>query len=78
MGYGYAVGADTYNPLPNATILLKFPLTRTERPIGPVVHFNKRGYCRGQSRGPRKCARRGCGIAVCLRQPRQPRARHGG
>ena len=42
MGYGYAVGADTYNPLPNATILLKFPLTRTERPIGPVVHFNKR------------------------------------
>jgi hypothetical protein len=42
MGFGYAVGADTYNPLPNATILLKFPITRTERPIGPVVHFNKR------------------------------------
>ena len=42
MGFGYAVGADTYNPLPNATILLKFPLTRTQRPIGPVVHFNKR------------------------------------
>lgn len=42
MGFGYAVGADTFNPLPNATILLKFPVTRTTRPIGPVVHFNKR------------------------------------
>ncbi len=42
MGYGYAVGADNYNGLPNATILLKFPVTSTERPIGPVVHYNKR------------------------------------
>jgi hypothetical protein len=42
MGFGYAVGADTFNPLPNATILLKFPVRSTERPIGPVVHFNKR------------------------------------
>lgn len=42
MGFGYAVGADTYNPQPNATILLKFPLATTLRPIGPVVHFNKR------------------------------------
>ena len=42
MGYGYAVGADNWNPMPNATILLKFPVTRTERPIGPVIHFNKR------------------------------------
>ena len=42
MGFGYAVGADTFNPLPNATILLKFPVTRTQRPIGPTVHFNKR------------------------------------
>jgi hypothetical protein len=42
MGFGYAVGADTYSPLPNATILLKFPATTTERPIGPAVHFNKR------------------------------------
>jgi hypothetical protein len=41
-GFGYAVGADNYNPLPNASILLKFPLTSTERPVGPVVHFNKR------------------------------------
>ena len=41
-GYGYAVGADTYNPLPNATILLKFPVASTKRPIGPVVHYNKR------------------------------------
>jgi hypothetical protein len=42
MGYGYAVGADNYNPLPNATILLKFPVTSTTRPVGPVVHYNKR------------------------------------
>ena len=42
MGYGYAVGADSYNGLPNATILLKFPVTSTQRPIGPVVHYNKR------------------------------------
>ena len=41
-GYGYAVGADTYNSLPNATILLKFPVKSTQRPIGPVVHYNKR------------------------------------
>jgi hypothetical protein len=42
MGFGYAVGADTFNPLPNATILLQFPVATTTRPIGPVVHFNKR------------------------------------
>jgi hypothetical protein len=42
MGFGYAVGADTFNPLPNATILLKFPVTSTTRPVGPVAHFNKR------------------------------------
>lgn len=42
MGFGYAVGADTYSPLPNATILLKFPPASTMRPVGPVVHFNKR------------------------------------
>jgi hypothetical protein len=42
MGYGYAVGADNWNPMANATILLKFPVTQTQRPIGPVVHFNKR------------------------------------
>lgn len=41
-GFGYAVGADNYNSLPNASILLKFPLTSTQRPLGPVVHFNKR------------------------------------
>jgi hypothetical protein len=41
-GFAYAIGADNYNPLPNASILLKFPLTSTERPVGPVVHFNKR------------------------------------
>ena len=42
MGHGYAVGADTYNPLANATILLTFPVTTTTRPIGPVLHYNKR------------------------------------
>jgi hypothetical protein len=42
MGYGYAVGADNWNPAPNATILLKFPVTSTQRPVGPVVHYNKR------------------------------------
>jgi hypothetical protein len=42
LGYGYAVGADSDNPLPNATILVKFPLASTQRPIGPVVHYNKR------------------------------------
>jgi hypothetical protein len=42
MGFGYAVGADNYNPLPNATILLKFPIATTQRPVGPVVHYNKR------------------------------------
>jgi len=41
MGFGYAVGADNYNPQPNATILVTFPVASTERPIGPVVHFNK-------------------------------------
>jgi hypothetical protein len=41
-GFGYAIGADNYNGLPNASILLKFPLSSTQRPIGPVVHFNKR------------------------------------
>ena len=42
MGFGYAVGADNYNPLPNASILMKFPLASTQRPVGPVVHYNKR------------------------------------
>ena len=42
MGHGYAVGADTFNPLPNATILLTFPVTSSSRPIGPVLHYNKR------------------------------------
>lgn len=41
-GFGYAIGADNYNALPNASILLKFPISSTTRPLGPVVHFNKR------------------------------------
>jgi hypothetical protein len=41
-GFGYAIGADNYNSLPNASILLRFPLANTQRPLGPVVHFNKR------------------------------------
>jgi hypothetical protein len=42
MGYGYAIGADTFSPLPNATIRLDFPVATTTRPIGPMVHFNNR------------------------------------
>ena len=42
MGYGYAVGADNVNGLPNATVLVKFPIKDPQRPIGPVVHYNKR------------------------------------
>jgi hypothetical protein len=42
MGFGYAVGADNYNAWPNGTILVKFDDTATERPVGPLVHFNKR------------------------------------
>jgi hypothetical protein len=42
MGRGYAVGADNFNGLPNATILVTFPVASPQRPIGPVVHYNKR------------------------------------
>jgi hypothetical protein len=42
MGHGYAIGADTFSPLPNATIRLDFPVATTTRPIGPMVHFNNR------------------------------------
>jgi hypothetical protein len=42
MGHGYAVGADNFNGLPNATILVQFPLIDPHRPIGPVIHYNKR------------------------------------
>jgi hypothetical protein len=42
MGYGYAVGADNFNGLPNATVIVNFPVKDPRRPIGPVVHFNKR------------------------------------
>src|SRR2546422_3521837 len=40
MGDGYMVHADNWNPLPNATILLKFPVASPTRPVGPVVHSN--------------------------------------
>lgn len=36
-GYGYAVGADNYNPLPNATIMSDFEPTIVQ---GPVIHSN--------------------------------------
>ncbi|PYS95480.1 MAG: hypothetical protein DMF50_08675, partial [Acidobacteria bacterium] len=38
MGYGYIVGADNWNPMPNATLLWKLgsPVVK-----GPVVHYNK-------------------------------------
>jgi len=37
MGYGYMVGADNHNPLPNATIRWNFEPTPTQ---GPVLHRN--------------------------------------
>jgi hypothetical protein len=37
MGYGYAVGADNYNSLPNATIMWDFEPTIVQ---GPVIHSN--------------------------------------
>lgn len=40
MGYGYAVGSDNYHSMPNATVLIKFPLTSTTRPVGDTVHTN--------------------------------------
>lgn len=42
MGFGYAVGADNYNGLANATITLDLADTATFRPVGPAVHYNKR------------------------------------
>jgi hypothetical protein len=42
LGHGYAVGADNYNPDPNATIAIDLADTATTRPLGPTVHFNKR------------------------------------
>lgn len=42
MGFGYAVGADNYNALPNATVLMPFPVSSSVSPDGRVVHFNKR------------------------------------
>ena len=79
MGYGYAVGADNWNPLPNATILLKFPVTRTQRPIGPVVHFNKRWDIAAANHIAHGNARAGAPeTQYRLRQQRQSRRRHGG
>ena len=79
MGFGYAVGADNYNDRPNATILFKFPVTETSRPVGPVVHYNKRWdivaanhIAHGNARAPEPR------VAVRLRQQRQSRAGHGG
>ncbi|MBI4611879.1 MAG: hypothetical protein HY726_23050 [Candidatus Rokubacteria bacterium] len=40
LGDGYAVGADNWNLLTNATILIKFPPASTTRPVGPEVHYN--------------------------------------
>jgi hypothetical protein len=37
MGYGYAIGADGYHSLPNATILWNLEPTITQ---GPVLHYN--------------------------------------
>lgn len=37
LGYGYAIGADGYNPLPNATILWNLEPSIAQ---GPVLHYN--------------------------------------
>lgn len=37
LGYGYIVGASSYNPLPNASALMYFGTTVAK---GPVVHYN--------------------------------------
>ena len=37
MGYGYMLGSDNHNPLPNATILWHFEPTVSQ---GPVLHYN--------------------------------------
>jgi hypothetical protein len=37
MGYGYAIGADGYNSMPNATIRIDFQPAIAQ---GPVVHYN--------------------------------------
>ena len=79
MGFGYAVGADNYNPLPNATILLKFPVTSTQRPVGPVGALQQAmGHRRRQShRARQRDRRRDARIPVRLRQQRQPGRGHG-
>src|SRR3989344_3911353 len=41
MGYGYMVGSDNYNLEPNATVLIKFPLTNLNHPAGITVHVNR-------------------------------------
>ena len=42
MGHGYAVGADNYNPTPERHDPAEVPGTVDARPVGPVVHYNKR------------------------------------
>ena len=78
-GFGYAIGADNYNPLPNASILLKFPVTSTERPLGPVVHFNKRWDIAAANHiaHGNAIAGQAAGRAICVREQREPRGGHG-
>ena len=71
-GYGYAVGADSYNSLPNATILLKFPVRqddatdRARRPLQQTV-----GHRSGQSHRARQRVERAGRVAIRLWQQRQ-------
>jgi len=39
MGDGYAIGSDNWNNLPNAVLLLQFPLQSLVRPVGLVVYY---------------------------------------
>jgi hypothetical protein len=77
-GYGYAVGADNYSAQPNATILIKFDEPETERPVGPLVHFNKRWDIVAANHVAHGNAKPGPpeGL-VRLRQQRQPHGRYG-
>ncbi|MGH7770247.1 MAG: Ig-like domain-containing protein, partial [Candidatus Binatia bacterium] len=40
MGDGYAIGADNSNSMPQAFIVIDFPVTRTTKPVGPTVFYN--------------------------------------
>ncbi|HTM11099.1 MAG TPA: Ig-like domain-containing protein [Verrucomicrobiae bacterium] len=44
MGYGYTVGDSGSVPLPQASLLYKFPLATTTYPVGPTIFYNVDWY----------------------------------